>query len=128
MSGPLNITTTVAGAELAVLSIVGDLDVRTSDAFRDHVVAAVDGGHRHLVLDLAAVPFCDSSGLNALVHIHRHVTAAGGSVVLAAAPDRLVRMLTLTGVHRLLPLHLTARDALDALGPRAAAHPADEPA
>lgn len=41
--------------------------------------------------------------------------AAGGSLSLACVPDRLMRMLTLTGVDSLLPVHATAADAVAAV-------------
>ncbi|MFD3762754.1 STAS domain-containing protein, partial [Streptomyces sp. NPDC058622] len=57
---------------------------------------------------------CDSSGLNALIGIYRCAKEAGGSVTLAAAPDRLERLLDLTGLGTLLPAYPTTAHALNA--------------
>ncbi|MFE8978727.1 STAS domain-containing protein [Streptomyces cyaneofuscatus] len=83
-------------------------------------LALIEQGHRHLILDLAAVTFCDSSGFNALVGIFRCAQAAEGTLVLAAVPDRLARLLDLTGLNALLPARPTAAHAL-------VAHPHPDP-
>ncbi|WP_411084817.1 STAS domain-containing protein, partial [Streptomyces sp. cmx-18-6] len=79
---------------------------------RTQALALIEQGHRHLILDLGAVTFCDSSGFNALVGIFRCAKTADGTLVLAAVPDRLARMLDLTGLSALLPAHPTAAHAL----------------
>ncbi|MEU9798865.1 STAS domain-containing protein [Streptomyces sp. NPDC051000] len=88
--------------------VVGYLDIGTAPHLRAHALALIEQGHRHLILDLAAVTFCDSSGLNALIVILRCAKTADGTLVLAAVPDRLQRMLDLTGLSALLPAHPTA--------------------
>ncbi|MFD3723053.1 STAS domain-containing protein [Streptomyces sp. NPDC058674] len=76
--------------------------------------AAARPSHRHLLLDLEAVTFCDSSGFNALIGIYRCAKEAEGSVTLAAVPDRLERLLNLTGLSTLLPAYPTTAQALNA--------------
>ncbi|MFD3762758.1 STAS domain-containing protein, partial [Streptomyces sp. NPDC058622] len=78
-----------ADGDLAVAHVSGDLDFDTAPHARSQALALIEQGHRHLLLDLEAVTFCDSSGLNALIGIYRCAKEAGGSVTLAAAPDRL---------------------------------------
>ncbi|MFI6334905.1 STAS domain-containing protein [Streptomyces sp. NPDC050535] len=98
--------------DLALAQVAGDLDVATAPHLRAQALALIEQGHRHLILDLAAVTFCDSSGFNALVGIYRCAKTADGTLVLAAVPDRLERLLDLTGLSTLLPAHPTAAHAL----------------
>ncbi|MEV6549185.1 STAS domain-containing protein [Streptomyces sp. NPDC051597] len=100
--------------DLALAHVSGDLDITNAPHLRTQALALIEQGHRHLILDLAAVTFCDSSGFNALVGIFRCAKAADGSLVLAAVPDRLERMLNLTGLSTLLLAHPTAAHALAA--------------
>jgi anti-anti-sigma factor len=57
--------------DLVVLSAAGDVDLHTAGQLRDAVVSAVggeDGGApRQVDVDLAGVPFLNSSGLGALL-------------------------------------------------------------
>ncbi|MEU8465130.1 STAS domain-containing protein [Streptomyces sp. NPDC029003] len=98
--------------DLALAHITGELDIATAPHLRTQALALIEQGHRHLILDLGAVTFCDSSGFNALVGILRCAKTVGGSLVLAAVPDRLARLLDLTGLNTLLPTHPTAAHAL----------------
>ncbi|MFD3700392.1 STAS domain-containing protein [Streptomyces sp. NPDC058646] len=103
--------------DLALAHLAGELDIDTAPHLRTQALALIEQGHRHLILDLQAVTFCDSSGFNALVGIFRCAKAADGTLVLAAVPDRLQRMLNLTGLDTLLPAHPTAAHALTAHTP-----------
>ncbi|MFD3546093.1 STAS domain-containing protein [Streptomyces sp. NPDC058655] len=108
------LTTQRADADLAVAHVSGDLDFDTAPHVRSQSLALIEQGHRHLLLDLEAVTFCDSSGLNALIGIYRCAKEAGGSVTLAAVPDRLERLLNLTGLTTQLPAYPTTAHALNA--------------
>ncbi|MFD3545118.1 STAS domain-containing protein [Streptomyces sp. NPDC058655] len=100
--------------DLAVACVSGDLDFDTAPHVRSQALALIEQGHRHLLLDLEAVTFCDSSGFNALIGIYRCAKEAEGSVTLAAVPDRLQRLLNLTGLSTLLPAYPTTAQALNA--------------
>lgn len=98
--------------DLALAHVAGDLDIATAPQLRAQALALIEQAHRHLILDLSGVTFCDSSGFNALVGIYRCARTADGSLVLAAVPGRLERLLDLTGISTLLPAHPTAAHAL----------------
>jgi anti-sigma B factor antagonist len=100
---------------LAIATIVGDVDTRTAPALRTGALEIISHGHPRLVLDLAQVGFCDSAGLSAIIGIWHAAQEAGGSLSLAAVPDRLMRMLSMTGVDSFLPVHATTADAVAAL-------------
>jgi anti-sigma B factor antagonist len=100
---------------LALATVVGDVDVHTAPTLRSGALEIIQQGHPRLVLDLAPVGFCDSAGLSAIIGIWHAAQEAGGSLSLAAVPDRLMRMLSMTGVDSLLPVHATTADAVAAL-------------
>ncbi|WP_405658060.1 STAS domain-containing protein [Streptomyces sp. NBC_01166] len=99
---------------LAVIALAGEFDITTAPAVRSRALDLIAAGHPHLVADLAGVTFCDSSGLNALVGIWRCAKEADGSLTLAAIPDRLGRLLSVTGMDALLPSCPSADAALAA--------------
>jgi anti-sigma B factor antagonist len=50
------------------LSLAGELDLATRDDLRDRVQETLAAtSPRHLIIDMAGVTFCDSSGMSALV-------------------------------------------------------------
>lgn len=99
---------------LALLTVTGEIDFTTAPDLRDRALELSRQGSHHLILDLAPVGFCDSSGLNALIGILRCAKETGGSLALAAVPDRLSRLLDLTGVSQLMPAHADAAAAMSA--------------
>ncbi|WP_078843488.1 STAS domain-containing protein [Streptomyces albus] len=115
MNRPFSLSVHHAEGPLALLRVEGELDLETAPALRSRGLELVDAGRRHLVLDLAPVPFCDSSGLNAFINLLRHTGEHNGSLTLAAPPHSLSRLLDLTGVGRLIPVHASADDALAAV-------------
>ena len=55
-------------------------------------------GVHSLVVDLAEVGFVDSSGLGLLVSLRQLAEDRGASFVLRAVPERVTRLLELTGL------------------------------
>ncbi|MFH8470713.1 STAS domain-containing protein [Streptomyces sp. NPDC017991] len=102
----------------------GDLDIATVPRLRTQALALIEQGRRHLILDLGDVTFCDSSGFNVLVGIFRCAKADDGTLVVAAVPDRLERLLDhtdLSALHSPIPppptpssLHTRSQDTATA--------------
>ncbi|GHF36240.1 STAS domain-containing protein [Streptomyces griseosporeus] len=97
---------------LAIATVAGDVDTRTADTLRREASEIIQQGCPHLILDLSKVGFCDSAGLSALIGLWHATEAVHGSLGLANVPDRLMRMLVLTGVDAVLPVHATAAQAV----------------
>ncbi|GAA2787361.1 STAS domain-containing protein [Streptomyces showdoensis] len=102
-----------------VLRISGELDLVTSPLIRRRVHDAVAAGRHELVLDLAGVRFCDSSGVGVLVAARRLMRSCGGHLrmVLPArgAEDgaHVNRVLGALGVRRLFEVYEDLPAALD---------------
>ncbi|MFC8146799.1 STAS domain-containing protein [Streptomyces paradoxus] len=99
---------------LAVIALSGEFDSAAAPAVRARALELIAAGHADLVADLSGVTFCDSSGLGALVGIWRCAKEVDGSLTLAAIPDRLSRLLSVTGMDTFLPAYPSADAALTA--------------
>ncbi|MFF3365246.1 STAS domain-containing protein [Streptomyces misionensis] len=100
---------------IAIATVAGEVDTRTADTLRREAAEIIERGSPQLILDLSQVGFCDSSGLSALIGLWHAAQAVGGALGLADVPDRLMRMLVLTGVDAVLPVHATAAEAVTAV-------------
>ncbi|MFE2392505.1 anti-sigma factor antagonist [Streptomyces althioticus] len=116
MSEALDTTVRYTGKHTAVIVVSGDVDLHTAPLLRVEALTAMTRGARHLVLDMAEVDFVDSTGLSTLIVVLHATQEPGGSLRVARVPERLVRMVTMTGIAELLPVHDTVADALAALG------------
>ncbi|MEW2515388.1 STAS domain-containing protein [Streptomyces sp. NPDC046870] len=114
MTDDIELTLTATPGPATVASVTGEIDLHTAPGLRTRALELIDQGHRQLILDMSGVGYCDSAGLSALIGIWHGAQDAGGSLTLAAIPDRLMRMLTLTGVDSLLPHYPSTADALNA--------------
>lgn len=87
-----------------VLELLGDLDYDTAGRLRARLttLALRQGGC--LVLDLAGVTFCDSSGITALIVARNHALAAQADVALASVPDHMMRVLRIVGLDQIFPI------------------------
>ncbi|AWK11949.1 STAS domain-containing protein [Streptomyces spongiicola] len=100
----------------AVVTIRGELDVDTATLLRHHLANQTLHGRRHLVLDLSAVGFMDSSGLNVLIRATRETRAMGGDLHLAAPVPQVAKLFDLTGLSLTTAVHEDVPAALTALG------------
>ncbi|MEU0251809.1 STAS domain-containing protein [Streptomyces sp. NPDC006184] len=114
MTADVEVTVERPREGVALAALIGDLDQRSGRGLHDRVADIVRDEPTYLVLDLSNIGFCDSTGLSVLIGIWHLMHQSGGSVAVVGVPTRLQRMLTLTGVDELLPVHPTAADAVRA--------------
>lgn len=85
----------------AVVVLTGELDVMTADRVTAAVHEALQDGVEHLVIDMAAAGFFDSSGLAALLRARRTAVGAGVTFVLVGLDSRAAKKLRMTGTAAL---------------------------
>jgi anti-sigma B factor antagonist len=86
-----------------VVVLAGRVDSVSTAAVRARLHEAVGGGSGPLVIDLSQVTLIDASGLGVLVGTQRLAERAGRHMSLRGTPDRLSRLLRVTGLDRVLP-------------------------
>lgn len=111
MKNALSCAWTTPDTGTAVLSVTGALEFATAAMLPQLVADRLTDAPtvRDVHLDCAEIDFCDSSGLSALILVHRRVIAAGARLHLDNRRPALDRLLELTGTMA----HLTgqARDS-----------------
>jgi anti-sigma B factor antagonist len=90
-----------------IVAVCGEIDLYTAPAFRNEMLAAIGGDSPQLIVDLTDVTFMDASGLTALVDALHHARASGGSVGLAAPTSGVRKVLGITQLDRVFPVHDT---------------------
>ncbi|MEU4091011.1 STAS domain-containing protein [Streptomyces sp. NPDC026673] len=111
-----------------ILTVSGEMDLVTAPAVRQHVHDAVADGRRSVVLDLAGVHFCDSSGVGVLIAARRLMRSCAGQLRLILPKDspsegvsHVNRVLAALGVRRLFEVFPDLAAATDdAAGPLSA--------
>ena len=77
---------------------------------------AVDKGARSLVLDLQAVSYIDSATIGCIMDIYRLAKDNGGALHVLAPQARVETMLSMAGVHKIVPIFREEDEAVRAFG------------
>jgi anti-sigma B factor antagonist len=93
-----------------VVALRGELDVA------DAVSVAVTAREPEIIVDLAGLEFIDSSGVAALARGWTQAPHAGGDLRLAAAQQQVLRVLTLTRLIEVFPVHASVDEAAGSAG------------
>jgi anti-sigma B factor antagonist len=97
-----------------VVSAAGELDIHTAPELQDALDAPTRTAGRRVIVDLAEVPFVDSTGISVLVVALKHVREAEGSLDVVVTSPRVLKVLALTGLDVVIPVHATREEALAA--------------
>jgi anti-sigma B factor antagonist len=87
------------------VTIRGDIDVHSAPRLRDRLDEVLRQEEERVVVHLDEVTFMDSTGLGVLVGAHKAQVAAGGRFELVCSEPRILRIVHLTGLHRVLTIH-----------------------
>ena len=81
----------------ATVTVRGEIDAATADAFHERLAAVAGGGPTRLVIDLAGVEFLDSAGLRAFVRL-RKALPRDCPIILRSPHRRTRQVFDLTGL------------------------------
>ncbi|MEV5011302.1 STAS domain-containing protein [Streptomyces sp. NPDC056159] len=109
---PLSVEVTLPREDVALLTVDGYLDVDTATELQAHLANQLHHGRRHFLLDLSAVPFMDSSGMNIILRVYQEARERAGSVHIIAPAPAVLRILDLTGISITVPVSGSAEEAL----------------
>jgi anti-sigma B factor antagonist len=101
---------------LIVRLLTKRLDASVAPRFKTAVTNHINNGHQHLVLDLAAVDFMDSSALGAVVSCMKAV-GSRGNLAVSGAHGTVMKLFKLTRLDRILNLQDTPEGAAQAIKP-----------
>ncbi|MFJ1567452.1 STAS domain-containing protein [Streptomyces erythrochromogenes] len=103
--GPHSVTLATR-ADRSVITLTGDMDLDHVEPLRTalHEACAAPGTPARVVVDLSRLDFCDSAGLDALLHARSLCGANGRTPTLADPGPQVHRLLCITGADRVFDL------------------------
>lgn len=103
-------------AGCTVVRLAGDLELSSAAELDRELIAATSADSPpRLVVDLADVQFCDSTGLGVLVRAYKRVKSAQGGFCLSAPSGMVGHLLEITQLGRVLAVYPSAADGCAAL-------------
>jgi anti-sigma B factor antagonist len=98
-----------------VIEAPADFDIYSAPAVRELAVQLAGDGATRIVFDLGGVAFMDNTAFGVIFGAHKRLRAGGGKgAAVAAAGERVIRCLEVTGLSAHLPVYATAAEALAA--------------
>jgi stage II sporulation protein AA (anti-sigma F factor antagonist) len=95
LRGHLLITTSVLGGH-TLATLTGEVDFSTQELLHDRLSRALARTRTALIVDLANVGFCDSSGLGAFIRLTLEASVHGVTLVLVGVHGRVAGLLATT--------------------------------
>jgi anti-sigma B factor antagonist len=86
----------------ASIELHGEFDVANADDLRTELNRHLDDGRRVIRVDAGGVEFMDSTAVGELITANERCVAEHGSLILTNVPARVRRLLTVTGLDRVL--------------------------
>lgn len=109
----LSISSRTVG-DWTVVDVLGEVDIFTAPKLREQIGDLVDQGQTRIAVNLLEVAFMDSSGLGALVGSLKRVKERDGVLSLVCSAGPVMRVLSITGLHKVLPVYDTVDEATSA--------------
>ena len=88
--------------QVAAVTLPAEIDVTNADTVRDELLAALNQSAILVIADMSRTNFCDSSGVSAIVQVFRQAVASGSAMRLVVSTPSVQRVLSITGVDRLV--------------------------
>lgn len=101
------------GGDAIVYRLRGSLDLATAPSLRAALLEAADEGKHDIIVDLTQLEFLDSTGLGAIIGAHRRALENDGRVRLVVSDGPIQRLLTITGLMRILAVYSSLDAALN---------------
>ena len=104
------------GGGMTVLDVSGEIDLATLPAFKQALLDALDSSESNrVILNMTGVGYMDSSGFGTLLSANKGLRVSGGVLTLVGCNPVITRMIYITRLNTLFPLHDTEDEALAAL-------------
>jgi anti-anti-sigma factor len=101
----------------AIMVLPEHIDLSTIDSIREQLLSIVNRDVPVLVADMTATISCDHTGSDALARAHQRAVASGTEMRLVVSSEIVRRVLSASGVDRLMSVYPTVEAALAATTP-----------
>lgn len=101
---------------VTVVVVDGDLDMTSAPHMVRTLTELLDQGKVRLVVDLAGVPYIDSTGLAELIGAMKRARQAGGDLRLCALQGEVLQVIQMTRLSQAMAVYPRRRDAVASWG------------
>lgn len=95
-----------------LVSLSGELDQYAVADLKSKIDIEIQAAQkRNLIIDLSKVSLMDSSGIGLIVGRYKIIHSLGGKLVICGVNEYVDKMITLSGIKKIIPLYKNAEEA-----------------
>lgn len=111
----INITDTVK-ADIKVIAIIGEMDEVSLETLQNKIQPTLDNlDIKTIIFDLSQLEFINSKGIGYFVSVHTHLAKTQRKMILAAADEAVMDVISLVGLTTIIKYFGTVEEALNNL-------------
>lgn len=107
----LKVGTRVLG-DVTIVDLDGEVDVYTAPQLKQQTIELLQQGVLHIVVNLTAVEYLDSTALGVLIGGLKRLRERGGTLGLICPNPRIRRIFEITGLDRIFDIFETDEQAV----------------
>ena len=100
---------------MAVVKLVGEIDVYSAPTLREVLVDLINHGRHLLIIEMNDVNFLDSTGNGVLVGALKRVRAHDGQLAIVSTQERVLKIFRITGLTKVFLIYPTLSEAEESL-------------
>jgi anti-anti-sigma factor len=104
-------------ARQAVVALPVHIDLANASQIRAELLALINRGATTLIADMTMTVSCDHAGAEAVIRAYQRAAASGTDLRLVVTSDIVRRVLSISGVDRLVPVYPTLEASLARTSP-----------
>jgi anti-sigma B factor antagonist len=106
----LTVETRDAG-DWSIVAVKGEVDLYSAPRLKERLADLTASGRTRITVNLEGVEFLDSTGLGVLIGALKRCREAGGNLALAGPRGPVRKVLSITGLDKVFPLHESVEQA-----------------
>lgn len=108
----LKLATKSINDQASLIGLEGEVDVYTAPQLKQQIIALLDGGVKHVIVDLTSVEYLDSTALGVLIGGLKRLRERSGTLDLICPNPRIKRIFEITGLDKIFDIFATEADAM----------------
>jgi anti-sigma B factor antagonist len=101
---------------VTIITLSGELKAVESQEIKGQIIALMEQGKNHIVIDMDGVTFMTSAGLGLIGVTHKNLFSQGGRLVLLRVPQRIRDIFVIARLQDVLQFSDSEEDAVQRAG------------
>lgn len=96
----------ISSGNALIVKIKGDIDAESVKRFRNRIDVEYDcASAKDIIFDMTNVNFMDSTGIGMIIGRYKKAALLNGSVKIVGASERMKRIITLSGLGKIVKIY-----------------------